>query len=920
MSIRLQLSLSYFTIVLLVIVSGLIGWQTIVSMDSELRRVTQQTMPVYEALKDLKAAESKMVLSTMEALLLQKNYNKKEFTEHKNKELSEGLSVYQKTLEVYSHYVHNFFPDEIEYLEIISTRGQEIIRLNDKILRLPVTDDYKDRLSDFIIASEMQQHQFISTIEEALLGEKKELSERMDEVHAKKDVIVRVIIATSVVAALLALVTGYIITDFISRRLNELSQAAHKIEQGDFSSSLQMNSKDEIGQLADAFHRMQNGLKRRDYLEDIITSVSGMLIITDADWQIQRSNPLVAKHLGYDENELLGRPMVEKLFVAHNTDTDLSLKKDILDPDIVNFYCKGKQGGELPVSIYASSLTSDEEGKGYIFLMQDMTVQVKQAKELQQAKHNAEKANMSKSDFLANMSHDIRTPMNGVIGMLRLLDKHDYVEAEGMKYLNMAHTSSHNLLALLNDILDFSKIESQSIKLEAIDIKLLPLLLNSCISQTQEVIDKGLSFQLYMENVPEKITGDPTRISQILLNLVSNAVKFTCQGGVTIKLTYTHHDDCGDLQFQVLDTGIGMDDEQQKKVFEKFLQADASTTRKYGGSGLGVNISKELVHLMGGELCLKSSQGQGSNFFFSIPIKNDPSIPLLTQNIDLLQEDASALAIAAQYHAVSSDKPILVAEDNPVNQIVAEEDLKLMGLHVEIAENGKEAVALWQQKDFALILMDMHMPEMDGLEATRKIRSLEKGTHIPIVALTANAMKEDYKRCFEAGMDDYVTKPFDPKTLSDVLIKHLPDQKVGKDNRHTQVQDSSNQQIDEDITVSYIEKLPDLSFPVINGEMLSRYPKSAAGLLKALRDESLIELDALQAALTNSDWESYANSAHKFMGYCMLIKSPAVPEAFTFMQHLAHADNGGMCKKMLMAIRPLIEKVSAEAEQHLLKL
>jgi len=920
MSIKLQLLLSSFVIVLLVIMVGVLSWKTIVSMDDELRRVTDQTFPVYESLRKLKSSESIIVSSTTKILLQGLLKENNTLALHESKEFNEALSTYHKVLKGYSHHVHTYFPDEIAFSEAISKSADDVIQLSRAMIHMPITPDYNEKISALLKESEIKQNQFIKVVDQVLLAENAELAERMSDVHSKKDATVDAIIALCVTAAFLALFIGSYISRLITKRLNKLVHVASKIEQGDLSTKLNTENNDEIGKLAHAFYQMQNGLKRRDYLEDIITSVSGMLIITDANWQVQRINPLVTEFFGYKEHELLGRPMVEKLFVPHGTDADLKLKKDILNVDIVNFYCKDKQGIELPVSIYSSSLASDEGGKGYIFLMQDMTLQMQQAKELQQAKDRAEKANVSKSEFLANMSHDIRTPMNGVIGMLRLLDQHGYVKAEGVKYLNMAHASSHNLLALLNDILDFSKIESQSIKLEAIDIKLLPLLLNSFISQTQEVIDKGLSFQLHIENMPEKIIGDPTRISQILLNLVNNAVKFTYEGGVTVKLTYTHHDDYGDLHFQVLDTGIGMNDEQQKKIFEKFLQADASTTRKYGGSGLGVNISKELVHLMGGELRLKSSQGHGSNFSFSIPMKHDPSVPLLTQNIDLLQEEVSALAIAAQYHAVPSDKPILVAEDNLVNQIVAEEDLNLMGLRIEIAENGEEAVALWQQKDFALILMDMHMPKMDGLEATRKIRSLEKDTHIPIIALTANAMKEDYKRCFDAGMDDYVTKPFDPKTLSDVLIKYLSNPNDGQDNTLVQIQSTSNQPADEDITSSYIEKLPDLSLPIIDAEVLLRYPKGAAALLKTLRDESLLELDILKASVANSDWESYANSAHNFKGYCMLIKSPAVPEAFTFMQNLAHADNVDICKKMLLAICPIIEKVSVEAEQHLLEL
>jgi len=318
---------------------------------------------------------------------------------------------------------------------------------------------------------------------------------------------------------------------------------------------------------------------------------------------------------------------------------------------------------------------------------------------------------------------------------------------------------------------------------------------------------------------------------------------------------------------------------------------------------------------MGGELRLKSQEGLGSEFYFTIPIPHQPKINFITRHIDLIKQQAPELPGLATYSATLSGYKILLAEDNKMNQIVAIEELKGLGLSVEVAENGQDAVNLWQENDFDIILMDMHMPQLDGLEATQWIRRLEKekgnNSPIPIIALTASAMITDYHRCIKAGMDDHIVKPFEPSTLADMLSKYLIDSASAQSREEEKEENAQAQEID---AFSELHKqLPDLNKPLIDTDMLTRYPKSASLLLKSLRDDAPIELNLLDQAVATKDWQAYALIAHKCIGFCMLIESPSIPEVFRYMQAVGQAENGDKCENMLVIIRPFLEKAAIEA-------
>ncbi len=382
----------------------------------------------------------------------------------------------------------------------------------------------------------------------------------------------------------------------------------------------------------------------------------------------------------------------------------------------------------------------------------------------------AEGASRAKSAFLANMSHEIRTPLNAILGFSQML-KNQHPDAGTRAQVGKIMEAGQHLLAILNDVLDISKIEAGKLSLDIDDVSLSAIFDHVHSMLADSLRSKNLQWETHIDPaLPALLRGDGTRISQIVLNYASNAVKFTARGRIIIRARRVHQ--AGNLvgvRIEVQDEGPGISAEQQQRLFKAFEQTDDSTTRKFGGTGLGLAINRRLAHLMNGDVGVVSETGNGSTFWVNLPLEASREA-----HIRVPASGPGAVETArAQIAASHSGARVLVAEDNPVNQEVIRAFLENTGLVVQIAENGREAVARTSEEPFDLVLMDVQMPEMDGLEATRAIRASCAGAGPPIVALTANAFAEDISRCLEAGMNDHLGKPVDLLTLYQTLLKWL---------------------------------------------------------------------------------------------------------------------------------------------------
>ncbi len=529
-----------------------------------------------------------------------------------------------------------------------------------------------------------------------------------------------------------------------------------------------------------------------DYTTDAI-------VITKADQKSRSSGPEIVyvnksftTLTGYTAEESIGKtpkflqgPKTDKRTLARISQA--IEKKKTITAELLNY---SKDGYEYWVEMNLNPILNPDTGECLYFLAteRDITERKTAEGQLIRAIESAEAATKAKSEFLANMSHELRTPMNGILGLAEIVQGMELSE-DVAECVDAIHSSGMSLLTILNDILDLSKIEAEELEIEEYAFKTNDILKNIKDLTALSASRKNLLFDISVNlNVPEWLCGDAKRIQQIIFNLVGNAIKFTETGSVSLSLDYKK-DNHPSLMIQVQDTGIGIPDEFQKHLFNKFSQADTSISRKFGGTGLGLAITKYLIEMMGGTIGFTSKVNHGTTFYVSIPIKEAPKQDILQTEIKVNNENALKGVNLAEIKA-------LVVEDHPINQMLVVKWLKKLGLqHIDSALNGFDSISLLRNNTYDFILMDCQMPELDGYETTSLIRDMEKqlNTRTPIIAMTANAMLGERERCLAAGMDDYLSKPLNYNQFQHCIAQWIgakPDDTVVSSGNETTLDNS----------------------------------------------------------------------------------------------------------------------------------
>lgn len=525
----------------------------------------------------------------------------------------------------------------------------------------------------------------------------------------------------------------------------------------------------EIKQLVQNLDRQKEELNQsRQLYKQLVEEAGDIIFRTDPNGLISYMNPIGIHILERSEEELLGKHYTE-LIGKDYRDLSMSLFNDQLQKGELTSYQEFPYQVGFGKSIWFGQninlLVENKKLKGVQVVARDITERKKFEAELLKAKELAEASEMAKEKFLANMSHEIRTPMNAIYGLANILKDKDFSKEDLESVLAINH-SADNLIRIINDILDFSKIESGNVQLEQASFNLKDVI--SGVQQTLnlEAVEKQVILNTIIEpQVPEVFIGDEGRLRQILLNLINNAIKFTEEGRVDTRVSVLQQTSSScTLLFQVKDTGIGIPEKKLKSIFRSFTQASDETSRKYGGTGLGLTIAKELIELQSGAIDVQSVEGEGSTFTFSIKFALDTNI-----------RAAKPEKVEQYTYRELTAYRFLMAEDNPMNQLLARKVFTKWNCSIDFANNGKLAIAKLSEQAYDLVLMDLQMPEMDGYQATKYIRKELTGvvSDIPIIAITAHALSGESEKCISIGMNDYISKPFDQQELYGKILRSL---------------------------------------------------------------------------------------------------------------------------------------------------
>jgi signal transduction histidine kinase/CheY-like chemotaxis protein/HPt (histidine-containing phosphotransfer) domain-containing protein len=572
--------------------------------------------------------------------------------------------------------------------------------------------------------------------------------------------------------------------------------------------------------------------------------------------------------------------------------------------DLVKAFDKtvtSKEGRKITVQIdekyFEINLTPVSEDDGVIReilgLAHDVTERQKAEESLIAAKQLAEKTAKMKEQFIANMSHEIRTPMNAIVGFTNLV-KETPLSNTQKEFIEAIQVSGENLLNLINDILDFSKMEAGKLNIEYEKFNLVSTI-NSAIQVLKgKAEERSLALNTYLDGITqEEVIGDSNRLYQILINLIGNAIKFTPSGEINITMNMNNvNDSTVQLTAKIEDTGIGIPSDKLHEVFDSFKQVSGNLTRKYGGTGLGLNIVKNLVEMMGGDIEVESSEGKGTVFTFNIPY-------LISFNTIRKKEEDSKSSNASNLEKVFKKKRILLAEDNIMNQRLVQIILEKHNANLTIANNGVEAIEKLRKNNFDLVLMDIQMPEMDGYQATGVIRNDLGLKNLPIIAMTAHAFKEEVDKCLKAGMNDHVAKPIDKELFFDKVIKYLTGGNE-KTNQTESVEVSSKDLVNFD----YLNNMSDGNKEFIR-EMIEMYKKDAPEIL-----------NRIQIAIESSDFDDLAKAAHKLKSPSAMMGMTVLAKKLSDIEQKAIKKSSNGLSTDLSELSSLIDQVIIEIESH----